>query len=827
MDNISKERTGEYLILAIKILEEHGGELPSSELIKEMTLRLNLSEFEKSLNKSGQYRWLTRFRFHSIGLSKGGILKKDKSTWELINMTEEIRKFSQIEMFNFSVESYEKWNKNRTKEEIVMNEIDEENDEPEILMQVKPDDINFQDLISGISSCKIQIPPFQRSFIWKPSDIRYLLDSIYRGYPIGSFIFWKTTRKLPHTRNIGNIHFDQKIVSEGSEISYVLDGQQRITSLYAAVKGADIEGEKFRFLFDIKSKKFIVNKIGEKKPEELVEEDKNNLQISIESVISNSLGAYRELCRQYGPNESYANTLDTLYERFVSYRFSVVNVIDKNIVEEEGKNEGVKQVVRMFSRINETGKKLTVVAKMVARCWGEGFDLRESLDKFFDQSINLESIREETLLQASSVILNYKKASNRDILERTNIQKLESDWDEIIDAFLLSIDFVTTKLNIKSLDYLPFDSILVSLTYLFNKKRALNQTETQFVEKWFWQVSLSNRYDSTVHSKIEEDCEVFDQLLEGKTPKLNYLIDWETLKSRLIEQPYNLRNAFVKTILALYSYANPKDLVAGRNVTFENSFTSWYKHNLHHIFPQEYLRNNESKQKELFDSITNIMFIPAITNNNISGKAPSIYLSSLQKSNTKLNEILIDHYIPNIEKSRLLENDFLGFLNYRADQVYQAFRIRTGVASASEEFFESNPSKPIDILEVKMRSLINDTLKKQVEDSYWEEYIPSDIRYSVDLKIKESIKRNPFSVDQYKDDNVKINFLEIMDYLKIILSNWKLFERFLGSKSEVEKHFLALKNYRNPIKHGREMNDIDKKNGEAAVLWFENVLLPN
>jgi hypothetical protein len=70
-----------------------------------------------------------------------------------------------------------------------------------------------------------------------------------------------------------------------------------------------------------------------------------------------------------------------------------------------------------------------------------------------------------------------------------------------------------------------------------------------------------------------------------------------------------------------------------------------------------------------------------------------------------------------------------------------------------------------------------------------------------------------------------MTFLDIMDYCKIILSNWDVFGKFFGSKGEVEKHMLALKNYRNQVKHSRELNEVDKRTGEAAVLWFEKILV--
>ncbi|MFC1501593.1 DUF262 domain-containing protein [Elusimicrobiota bacterium] len=819
MAKISNERTGEFLKEALLVLKDKGGEFPSGELIKEMGKRLTLNSYEKSINNSGQYRWITNFRFYSIGLVKAGWVKKSGRTWKLADTAKNIESLSPIEVFNFVVESYDKWNAERAGTNIADESIIEENEEPELLMQVKPDDIDFRSLIDGVSACKIQIPPFQRSFIWKSSDIRYLLDSIYRGYPVGSFIFWKTTRKLPRTRTIGSIVLEYKDVIAGTEISYVLDGQQRITSLFAAVKGSTIDEECFRFLFDLKSKTFIVSRV--ENLEELDKKDKDNLQISIEKIFTESRATYRQIIREY-PVE-YEGILDTLYDRFVSYRFSLIQVIDQEPKGDEERSEGVRQVVRMFSRINETGRKLTIVAKMVARCWGEGFDLREELDEFYNREKELETIREEIILQAASVILNYRKSRSPYILE-TSIRKLEAEWDVIIDCFLLAVEFVKTKLRIKILKYLPFDVILVPLTYLFYKKRDLDSEQTKLVEKWFWRACLSNRYDSTVEARSEEDCIAFDDLLAGKSPEFNFLIDWKTLKNRLISQRYNLRNAFVKTILSLYSFAEPKNLLDGRNVHFENVFSGYYKHNLHHIFPQAYLRVNEAEKKEIFDSIVNIMFIPKITNTDILDKAPSKYFSEFQKGNSSFQEIIKCHYIPDLNQSGIPDDNYLKFLDYRANQIVQAFRIRTGMTSQSEEYFEDNPTKPIDILETQIRGFIHDLLKKQTEDFYWGQYIPIDVQRNVDSMIKEDIKRHPYKSEEYERDEAKIDFLDVMDYSKVVLSNWEVFGIYFGSKGETEKHFLALKHYRNAVKHGRNLNEIDKKNGEAAVLWLENIL---
>jgi hypothetical protein len=358
MAKITNARTGEFLKEALRVLKDKGGEYPSGDLTKEIAKRLTFTAYENSINNSGQYRWITNFRFYSIGLVKAEWVEKNGRTWKLTEAAKDFESFSPLDIFNFTVESYGKWDSSRKKEDEIAEAEIEESDEPEILMKVKPDDINFQDLITGVSSCRIQIPPFQRSFVWKPADIRYLLDSIYRGYPIGSFIFWKTTRKLPRTRSVGSIPFEGHDISEGTEISYVLDGQQRIASLFAAVKGAAIDTERYRFLFDLRRKKFIVPQMRSEDTEELLKGDRERLLISIEEIFTNNRAAYRQICRQYGENEEYAGTLDTLYDRFVSYRFSVIQVIDQEPQGDEERSEGVRQVVRMFSRINETGRPL-------------------------------------------------------------------------------------------------------------------------------------------------------------------------------------------------------------------------------------------------------------------------------------------------------------------------------------------------------------------------------------------------------------------------------------------------------------------------------------
>ena len=95
--------------------------------------------------------------------------------------------------------------------------------------QPKPDSKKYTDLISEIQKGQIKIPKFQRNFVWSIEQTAKLLDSILKGYPIGTFILWDTNERLNEIKNIGDLELPD--VPEGEKVQYVLDGQQRITSL--------------------------------------------------------------------------------------------------------------------------------------------------------------------------------------------------------------------------------------------------------------------------------------------------------------------------------------------------------------------------------------------------------------------------------------------------------------------------------------------------------------------------------------------------------------------------------------------------------------------
>ncbi len=115
------------------------------------------------------------------------------------------------------------------------------------MLQSEPGHLTFEQLKNKINEGNIKIPQFQREFVWKKEDAAKLLDSVIKGFPIGSFILWETKTRLRSVKNIGGI--DLPNAKDGEFLYYVLDGQQRITSIYASMLGVKIEKEDYSQIY--------------------------------------------------------------------------------------------------------------------------------------------------------------------------------------------------------------------------------------------------------------------------------------------------------------------------------------------------------------------------------------------------------------------------------------------------------------------------------------------------------------------------------------------------------------------------------------------------
>jgi hypothetical protein len=226
--------------------------------------------------------------------------------------------------------------------------------------------------------------------------------------------------------------------------------------------------------------------------------------------------------------------------------------------------------------------------------------------------------------------------------------------------------------------------------------------------------------------------------------------------------------------------------------------------------------------------LANFCFLPADLNNKIRDRPPSEYFAEFKgeaDDNPQFETALRSHLIPPGLPSPIWNNDYNEFLRQRAELIWAEILRVTGEG----DIYDSGAPVPrdqarlaVDEIEVKLRRVVHGILESRVGAEYWKVAVPSDVRDNVKKRISE--RNRSKIVNRIDDPLIRLQYVDLMDYHKIIDKNWVWFEDLFGSREDLKSHSLALKNYRNPLSHVRDMDQIDQKRGEASVLWFRKTL---
>ena len=256
--------------------------------------------------------------------------------------------------------------------------------------QPKPDSKHYSDLIADIQKGIIKIPKFQREFVWNIDKTSQLLDSILKGYPIGTFILWQTSERMADVKNIGNLDIPE--TPDGQKVQYVLDGQQRITSLYAAYCGAKIQREGEKKITDYNLIYVDLDRnIDDDDVQVITSEKPEGDYISLSEVLNLRASSIRDLQKMY--TDEKIDKITSYSDTFKSYDFSVVLL----------RKESVDSAIEVFTRINTGGQTLTLFEIMSAKTYDENqhFDME---DKWSDFSKKLADKKYDGV--SSSIMLN-------------------------------------------------------------------------------------------------------------------------------------------------------------------------------------------------------------------------------------------------------------------------------------------------------------------------------------------------------------------------------------------------------------------------------------
>ena len=391
--------------------------------------------------------------------------------------------------------------------------------------------------------------------------------------------------------------------------------------------------------------------------------------------------------------------INYLRKRFSNYKLPLI-IVNK---------EEWREVIDIFERINTSQQQLTIVDLMMAKTWeGDEFNLREELADFKKGAGKY--IPEVTVLKIVSMNL-IGKCTKEDLLS-LDVSRFVDEWEGSLESIRKAVDFIKNDLNVTSLRLLPFPDLLVPLSkfYYINGNKAVTKKQKEELERWFWRASVSNRFGSAVDSKIEDDKRIMEKIADNEIADYKYTYPQRSAQD-LIERKYSLRNAFVKTLLCLYSNQNPINIVSGSPVSSDN-FSNYTDTEMHHIFPKNYLRE-KGVDNERINSVVNIMFLPGNVHRGGKFKGnPKEYFVSINNDN--LEDDLKTHLIFDLEESGLLENDYDKFLKYRAENILNKLEEVTGEKRIRPEGGALNPNMPFSN-EIKIRDIIGSSQ----EYIYW------------------------------------------------------------------------------------------------------------
>ncbi len=546
--------------------------------------------------------------------------------------------------------------------------------------QPKPDSKKYSDLISEIEKGIIKIPKFQRDFVWSVKKTAKLLDSILKGYPIGTFILWQTDDRLNDVKNIGNLQIPE--TPDGTKVQYVLDGQQRITSLYAAYFGAEIPKNGEQNVVDYKQIFVNLDKdINDNDDQVIINETGVTNSIALSDVL-NFMDRMTDIRAHY--TDEQFKKIHSYSLAFNTYDFSTVLL----------RKDDIGSAIEVFTRINTGGQKLTLFEIMSAKTYNEerDFDMEKRWNDLISdlEQSKYEGISSSIILNVLSLVLSTTKECKRQTILGLSKNDIIATWDDVVSSLKDSIDYFRTTYRIPVSRLLPYDSLLVPFSYFFyHKNDKPNAQQKKYLEEFFWRVSLSHRYSSATESKLAQDIKRIDEILNDTRPNYHDVkVDMNSAQD-LVDTNFSAGNSFCKAVLCMLAYQEPKDFQDNGKVNLDNSWLKVaYSKNYHHFFPKVYLKNKTDLNS---NSLCNITFVSdRLNKRKIGAKAPSSYISDFHDENPNIDTALKSHFIE-LKGFGIESDDYAVFLNKRSKLIYAELKSRielTHTKPANEEIEE-------------------------------------------------------------------------------------------------------------------------------------------
>lgn len=393
-----------------------------------------------------------------------------------------------------------------------------------------------------ITKGDIRIPAFQRRLVWDESQVVALLESVYRGFPIGSILLWSVRSQV-----LRDAVFDFPIFPATPPVfptNYILDGMQRLSSLYGVFEYNEATSDpRLNMWFDLATGKFL-------------HRDTIDLSTAKYSIPVRSLLNPRELFEIQNRllrNEDDAPYVDTMIElqsRFQEYMIPIVTI----------SREDVAGVVEIFERINNSGTSLDTVDFMRAVTWSNEFDLNGRLD---DINATLDDINfavgEQTLIKLIGLELGKEPLPDALLtLRDEGAKELNAAAERVLDGVQRVADFLRARLNVYGSEFVPYEG---QLLVVYKALTATRDVDVDALVRWYWAVgfneSLRGKPDHYVARAVRSIPDLLAGRVRGVEPRL------ELRAVDLVERRFIQGRALSVTVAGLFASNPPRGLTTG------------------------------------------------------------------------------------------------------------------------------------------------------------------------------------------------------------------------------------------------------------------------
>ena len=552
----------------------------------------------------------------------------------------------------------------------------------------------LKDLLQHIESGKMQLPDFQRGWVWDDRRIRALIASITLGYPVGALMSMETSDTLRFSPRL----FEGSNGTCTPEL-LLLDGQQRMTSLFLALQSRqavptqDEKKKKLECFYYLDMKKCLDPSVERMEAVISVPKDKivrSNFGRTVELDLSSSEKEYAAM--MFPLNIVFDNQACWDWERgfqehfllerdyasiFFSFRSETIQPLFsyKIPVIKLSRETPKDAVCQVFENVNTGGVSLTVFELLTATFAGDDFRLREDWDSRSASLRQIDGILNgvdgKDFLAAVTLLASYRRnreqgtpvSCKRSDILNLSLEEYRANADAITEGLRKAARFLHSQ-QIFDIWNLPYQTQLIPLSAICAclESRFEDYTVKQKLARWYWCGVLGELYGSANETRYALDIQNFMNWLDTEQEPVT-VRDANFSPVRLLS--LQTRNsAAYKGIMALMMSAGSQDFISGDTIQQTNYFDESV--DIHHIFPADYCRQ-QGLPRHLWNSIVNKAPLSARTNRILGGKAPSAYMSYIEQKQHVTPDALEQHLASHLIDASLLRTDnFECFIASRA-----------------------------------------------------------------------------------------------------------------------------------------------------------------